>query len=108
MPLYELLVISKINIDKSKIASLIKNLATQVIKKKGVVRKLDDLRTRELPYTMRSHQQAYQHGFYWAMTFDINPNELPDLKNQLDLDPRVIRHNIIKLASKFEDTVSPQ
>ena len=105
MPLYELLIITSTKIEKPRLAALMKTVANQVLKNDGVVRKFEDLKTRQLPYTMSSHQNLYHHGYFWSMTFDIKPSALENMKNQLDLDSRVIKHNIIKLGSTFEETV---
>lgn len=108
MPLYELLVITIPDINKARLGLLLKNVATLVLKSNGVVRKFEDLKMRELPFPMSSHQaEPYKHGYFWTMTFDINPNEFARFKNQLDLDRRVIKHNIIKIGNTFEETVLP-
>jgi small subunit ribosomal protein S6 len=39
---------------------------------------------------------------YWLMHFDANPGTVQDLGKKLRVDPRVLRHTVVKLGSKLE------
>lgn len=39
------------------------------------------------------------------MQFDANPSVVNELNKKLKVDPRVLRHAVIRLGSKLEDIV---
>lgn len=41
----------------------------------------------------------------WLMQFDANPSVINELNKRLKVDPRVLRHAVIRLGSKLEDIV---
>lgn len=40
------------------------------------------------------------------MQFDANPTVVSELNKRLKVDPRVLRHAVIRLGSKLEDIVA--
>jgi small subunit ribosomal protein S6 len=40
------------------------------------------------------------------MQFDANPTVVNELNKRLKVDPRVLRHAVIRLGSKLEDIVA--
>jgi small subunit ribosomal protein S6 len=40
------------------------------------------------------------------MQFDANPSAVGELNKRLKVDPRVLRHAVIRLGSKLEDVVA--
>jgi small subunit ribosomal protein S6 len=43
---------------------------------------------------------------YWLMHFDANPTTVQELGKKLRVDPRVLRHTVIKLGSKLDDVTA--
>jgi small subunit ribosomal protein S6 len=50
--------------ETSVIKNLLKHCATHVLNNKGVVRKFENLGTKQLPYRMKRHQEIFDHGSY--------------------------------------------
>ncbi|KAJ1915883.1 hypothetical protein IWQ60_008296 [Tieghemiomyces parasiticus] len=112
MPLYELLCISSRNIATANARDLVKMSALTVLDRGGVVRGFTNFGIRVLPHRIKRHQQYFEEGRYWLMHFDCNPLVLTELTKSLRLDPRVLRHNVLKLdnklaAYKYNTTESP-
>jgi small subunit ribosomal protein S6 len=115
---------------------LLKTSALQVLDKGGVVRGFENWGSRILPHRIKRHQQYFNSGqyvvvviyelviqlsmaitnvlvtffstifSYWLMHFDANPTTVQELGKKLRVDPRVLRHNVIKLGSKLEDVTA--
>ncbi|KAG2186300.1 hypothetical protein INT43_002738 [Umbelopsis isabellina] len=102
MPFYELVCIARSNLAKTNMHDLLKTSASQVLDKGGVVRGFENWGSRNLPHRIKRHQQYFDSGHYWLMHFDANPGTVQDLGKKLRVDPRVLRHTVVKLGSKLE------
>ncbi|KAJ1986004.1 hypothetical protein H4R33_003622 [Dimargaris cristalligena] len=102
MPFYELLCISRSQIGAANIRDLFKNSALSIIDRGGVVRGISHFGISVLPHRIKRHQEYHERGRYWLMHFDCNPVVLNDLTKSLNLDPRVLRHNIVKMDSSLK------
>ncbi|KAI9298928.1 30S ribosomal protein S6 [Neoconidiobolus thromboides FSU 785] len=102
MPLYELSLIVRPKLNPNNIKDLMKRSVQTIWNHKGVVTEIKDLHQKTLPYPMKRHQEYFHAGRYYLLNFHANPNALVDLGNKLKVDPRVIRHGIIKVADKID------
>ncbi|KAG0224281.1 hypothetical protein BGW42_005212 [Actinomortierella wolfii] len=109
MVFYELFCISRSRLVEANIKDLVKQTSLTVMNKGGVVRALKPWGDKQLPYRIRKHQEYHNEGFHWVMQFDANPTVVAELNKKLNVDPRVLRHTVIKLGSKLENVVqSPE
>lgn len=64
---------------QNEIFSTLKRTAESIFDKGGVIRKIENLGARDLPFKMSEHGQVYRQGNYFLMTFDSPPNAISDL-----------------------------
>ncbi|KAJ1962955.1 hypothetical protein IWQ62_003367 [Dispira parvispora] len=102
MPFYELLCIAKPTLGMANTRDLLKSSALKVLDRGGVVRGFSFFGTRSLPQRIKRHQEFFTEGKYWLMHFDCNPQTYSELSKNLRLDPRVLRHNFIKMKNPFK------
>ncbi|KAF9413086.1 hypothetical protein BGZ94_000834 [Podila epigama] len=106
MVFYELFCISRTRLVEANLKDLVKQTSLIVMNKGGVVRHLKPLGETDLPYRIRKHQEYHVQGYQWLMQFDSNPSVVAELNKRLKVDPRVLRHAVIRLGSKLEDVVA--
>ncbi|KAJ1670834.1 hypothetical protein EV182_007974 [Spiromyces aspiralis] len=86
---------------------LVRQSAKAILDRGGVVRGFWSLqKDAKLPYRMKRHQEYHTEGHYWVMHYDCNPLTNKQLMDQLKLDQRVIRHNVVKLGSVLENIIT--
>ncbi|KGG50507.1 30S ribosomal protein S6 [Mitosporidium daphniae] len=56
-----------------------------------------------LPYRMRKNYEYQYFGRYWTLNFFCNPTGLLAIKADLASDAEIIRHRLIKRATKLPD-----
>ncbi|KAF8976735.1 hypothetical protein BGZ46_008028 [Entomortierella lignicola] len=105
MVFYELFCTSRTLVEVN-LKDLVKQTSLIVMNKGGVVRNLKPLGEKRLPYRIRKHQEYHMNGYQWLMQFDANPTVVNELNKRLKVDPRVLRHAVIRLGSKLEDVVA--
>ncbi|KAJ3081795.1 hypothetical protein HK102_002124, partial [Quaeritorhiza haematococci] len=84
------------------LANLMKTAGLHILDRGGVVRKFENIGSRQLPYRMRRHQEIFDHGHYWSMLFDASPSTMQSLLKTLSYDERVIRHTSIKVGDSLQ------
>ena len=104
MPLYDMVVVTKINIGRQRLLDLYKTTAMQIIGSRGVVRSINNMTTRPLPYPIRAHGVKYRDGLFWSMRFDCHPGHLKNFGKAMQRDLRVLRHTIVRVTSSFDET----
>ncbi|XP_026470516.1 probable 28S ribosomal protein S6, mitochondrial [Ctenocephalides felis] len=92
---YELSLILR-NMPRNEIFSTLKRTAESIFDKGGVIRKIENLGARDLPFKMSEHGQVYRQGNYFLMTFDSPPNAISDLHEGYSRDIDIIRKCIYK------------
>ncbi|KAJ1971308.1 hypothetical protein H4R35_005342 [Dimargaris xerosporica] len=102
MPFYELLCIAKDSLTHVNMKDLLKTSAVKVLDKGGAVRGFSYFGNKTLPHRIKRHQEYHNQGRYWMMHFDCNPLVLHDLEKSLKLDPRVLRHNVVKVKDSLQ------
>ena len=114
MVLYELLMITRCqakaagkfnygvySVDKPLIRKLLDQCTRQILNNNGVVRKFENLGSKQLPYRMKRHQEIFDSGSYFTITFDSSPKVMEELCANLKLNEAVIRHSILKLGDRL-------
>ncbi|CCJ29224.1 unnamed protein product [Pneumocystis jirovecii] len=100
MVLYELLCISRADLKVKSLRELVKTSGSVIINKGGIIRDLEDWGNIVLPKKIKKHQQTHCEGHHWTMLFDSSPQTQFEVNKILKLDPRIIRHSIIRLGNK--------
>ncbi|KAJ2449057.1 translocase of outer mitochondrial membrane [Coemansia sp. RSA 2336] len=81
---------------------LLKKSALTVLDRGGAVRGFVNIgREQMLPYRMKRHMEYHTHGSFWLMHYFSNPKTSQVLLDQLKLDARVIRCNVVKVTDKL-------
>ncbi|KAJ2778316.1 hypothetical protein H4R18_004679 [Coemansia javaensis] len=107
MPLYELVCISRSGMTQGSMKDLLKKSALTVLDRGGAVRGFVNIgREQPLPYHMKRHMETHTHGSFWLMHYFSNPKTSDVLINQLKLDARVIRCNVVKVTDRLGQMVS--
>ncbi|GAA5978775.1 hypothetical protein JCM10908_004480 [Rhodotorula pacifica] len=115
MPLYELVCIAKHHTSLTPLQTLVRSSAALIADNGGVVRRLDNWGTRNLPQKMRvgkrrgggggggGEEASSSTGDYFTLSFDCNPPTLSSLHSRLRLDPSVLRFTTLKVGSTLAD-----
>ncbi|KAJ2711281.1 hypothetical protein H4R19_003324 [Coemansia spiralis] len=102
MPLYELVCISRSGMTADSLKGLLKKSALTVLDRGGAVRGFVNIgREQPLPYRMRRHMEYHTRGSFWLMHYFSNPKTSSVLMDQLKLDARVIRCNVVKVTDRL-------
>uniref|UniRef100_A0A6M2DKT6 Small ribosomal subunit protein bS6m n=1 Tax=Xenopsylla cheopis TaxID=163159 RepID=A0A6M2DKT6_XENCH len=92
---YELSLILR-NMPRNEIFSTLKRTAESIFEKGGIIRKIDNLGARDLPYKISANGQVHRQGNYFLMTFDSPPHAIEDLREEYSRDIDIIRKRIYK------------
>ena len=68
----------------------------------GVVRGITNWGICLLPNSVRKHQSTYHQGHYFLMRFDSSVKAQNSLRKTLDLDPRMVRHSVVKMGNTLK------
>ncbi|GAB6032240.1 28S ribosomal protein S6, mitochondrial [Chamberlinius hualienensis] len=92
MPTYELTLIYKI-VAQAELKTLIKRTAEAVFAEKGIIRKMENLGTRPLPYIMKKSSINHKQGCYFLMHFDCPTSSIVRLDDLFQRDTDILRKN---------------
>ncbi|CAL1542691.1 unnamed protein product [Lymnaea stagnalis] len=93
MPTYELSVILKA-LQRPELVQVIKRCCTNILDQGGIIRGMENLGLKPLPYRMSNHGQKFTEGNYILIKFD-GSTQLPDqLKDIFKRDLDVIRRTV--------------
>lgn len=86
-----------------------KTTGSIVLSSRGVVRGFTNWGTfllpKPIPQVGATSQSAtkYHTGHYFIMRFDASPKTQHVIRKTLGLDPRLLRHSVVKMGTKLED-----
>ena len=114
MVLYQLICITGSKVARPTIKEIAKTAGNTILNNGGVVREIQNLGIRTLPKPIKKYQATFDEANYFIMSFDSNRAFISRLrliiarvqKNvslTIKLDPRVLRHSIVKLGDKLDD-----
>ncbi|XP_027861920.1 small ribosomal subunit protein bS6m [Xiphophorus couchianus] len=95
MPRYELALILKA-MQRPETAAVVRRTVETLMERGAVVRNLENLGERLLPYKMTKHNQRHSRGTYFLVDFYCAPSILDDLLNHLHRDVDVVRPTVMK------------
>ncbi|XP_069101503.1 small ribosomal subunit protein bS6m-like [Argopecten irradians] len=101
MPRYELALILK-DLPRAALASALKRSCQHVWNEKGIVRKIENLGTKQLPYKIHVHGTKNITGSYFVVNFDSNALSKEAIENRLRQDTEVVRPTIFTIAEDEE------
>ncbi|PNF37432.1 putative 28S ribosomal protein S6, mitochondrial [Cryptotermes secundus] len=87
--------------------STLRRSADAIFNKGGIIRKVENLGTRNLPYKMSAHDAVHKKGSYFVFQFICPPASLHDLEEEYGRDVDIIRRRIFKVEApeEFECTL---
>ncbi|KAF7667366.1 hypothetical protein LDENG_00065750 [Lucifuga dentata] len=95
MPRYELAVILKA-MQRPETAAALRRTVETLMERGAVVRDLENLGERLLPYKITKHNQRHSRGAYFLIDFYASPSILTGLLNHLHRDVDVVRPTVLK------------
>eukprot|EP00954_Amorphochlora_amoebiformis_P017265 1317970-Amorphochlora_amoeboformis.AAC.1 len=95
MPTYDILCIAKVT-SKENFKRIFRNATSIVVRNGGLVRGVDNLGVRPLPYRMRAHTKWNYYGNYFKFKVQINPQTLKEVDKSFKIDEDMIRWTPIK------------
>ncbi|XP_036429628.1 28S ribosomal protein S6, mitochondrial [Colossoma macropomum] len=95
MPRYELALILKA-MQRPEAAAALRRTVETLLERGAVVRDLENLGERRLPYKISKHNQRHTHGGYYLIDFHASPSAVRGFLNHLERDVDVIRPTVLK------------
>lgn len=87
--------------------SVLKRTAESILDKGGIIRQLQNLGSRALPYKISEHGLVHREGTYFTINFDAAPSKIADVREELGRDIDIVRKHIFKVEEpeKYECTL---
>ncbi|XP_036403322.1 28S ribosomal protein S6, mitochondrial [Megalops cyprinoides] len=95
MPRYELSLILKV-MQRPETAAVLRRTVETLMERGAVVRGLENLGERTLPYKISKHNLRHTRGGYFLVDFHAAPSILPGLLDHLERDVDVVRPTVLK------------
>lgn len=95
MPRYELALILKA-MQRPETAAALRRTVETLMERGAVVRHLENLGEKLLPYKMTKHSQRHSRGTYFLVDFYAAPSALTGLLDHLHRDVDVVRPTVLK------------
>lgn len=95
MPRYELALILK-SMQRPETAAALRRTVETLMERGAVVRDLENLGERLLPYKIKKHNQGHSQGAYFLIDFYASPNIVTGLMDHLHRDVDVVRPTVLK------------
>lgn len=90
---------------QADLITTLKRTADSIYGKGGVIRKLENLGFKDMPYKISKDKLPYRQAHYFIYTFDVPPAALHDLRDESNRDVDILRQRVLKLEDE-EDVVS--
>ena len=121
MVLYELICITRkqTNVGAIVIREIARTAGTTILQNGGVVRKVHNMGLRTLPKPIKKFQATHDEANYFTMLFDSNRKLYvycvsdcsavvqKQVALTLNLDPRVLRHSVVKIGDRLQTLALP-
>lgn len=105
MPRYELALILKA-MQRPETAATLRRTVETLMERGAVVRDLENLGERLLPYKMTKHGERHTQGTYFLIDFYSSPNILTGLLDHLHRDVDVVRPTVLKKDEQVPQSTS--
>ncbi|XP_071113026.1 small ribosomal subunit protein bS6m-like [Haliotis cracherodii] len=104
MPSYEMSLIIKAALKRPELSHVIRRTCESLIGKGGIIRSMENLGLRPLPYKMACQGKKQTEGNYVLINFDSSPESVTNIQDDLKRDVDIIRPSILR---RDEDFVRP-
>ncbi|NXM67152.1 RT06 protein, partial [Serilophus lunatus] len=81
---------------KPETAAVLKRTVEALMERGAVVRSLENLGERALPYKISRHSQRHRRGWYFLVDLEAPPSIVPSMVELLGRDIDVIRQGFVK------------
>lgn len=95
MPRYELSLVLKA-MQRPETAAVLRRTVETLMERGAVVRNLENLGERRLPYKISKHSQRHTRAAFFLIDFHAAPSILTALLNHLERDVDVVRQTVLK------------
>ncbi|XP_046433162.1 probable 28S ribosomal protein S6, mitochondrial [Neodiprion virginianus] len=99
MPTYELAMLLRV-MPKTDIVSTLKRTANTIFSTGGIIRKIDSLGFKKMPFKTSAHSLVHREANYFIIYFDAPPSKIFDLDEAFGRDVDVVRRRIYKQDSE--------
>ncbi|CAG9821825.1 unnamed protein product [Phaedon cochleariae] len=106
---YELMLLLRV-MPKTELKTVLKRTANMIFEKGGIIRKLENLGTRDMPYKTSVHGVVYNKASYFLYEFNVPPTSIDQLLDEYGRDIDIIRRRIYKKIEpeQFECTLDDE
>lgn len=98
---YELCLLLR-TMPKSQLKSTIKRTAQAIFDKGGIIRRIENMGTRDMPFKTSVHGVVYNKASYYLMEFNVSPQHVEDLGEEYGRDVDIVRKSIFKKQALSE------
>ncbi len=105
MPRYELCVILKA-MQRPETAAVLRRTVETLLQRGAVVRALENLGERRLPYKISKHDSRHTHGGYFSVDFHASPKIVSELLDHLERDIDVLRPTVLNKDTELSQAQS--
>lgn len=74
-----------------------KRTAESILDQGGIIRRLQNLGSRVLPYKISEHGLVHVEGTYFTINFDVAPSKITDMREEFGRDIDIVRRHIFKV-----------
>ncbi|PIK52810.1 putative 28S ribosomal protein S6, mitochondrial-like [Apostichopus japonicus] len=106
MPGYELSLIMKV-LHGPELRDAVRRSLTFILENGGIIRKLEYLGEKRLPYRMRAHNENFVNGRYFVVDFHAPTSILPVMHNYFKREIDIIRPSMIRQETEAMPTSKP-
>ena len=96
MPTYDFCCIASARVTNEHLVGLISKISGDVIKRGGIVRRIEHYGVRPLAYPIRAHSHKHEVGRYFRMFVQASPISAEDVAHRLKVDEGIIRFRPFK------------
>lgn len=87
----------KLFVGQPEVVSTLKRTAHKILDNGGIIRKLENLGTRPLPYKISEHGLVHRTGSYFVMQFDAPTPLIQEMKEEYGRDIDIVRRHIFRV-----------
>ncbi|XP_069698698.1 small ribosomal subunit protein bS6m [Periplaneta americana] len=95
MPNYEVALVLRA-MSRPEIITTLKRSAESIFSKGGIIRKIENLGSGDLPYKMRAHSLVHRQGSCFVVHFICPPTAISVLEDEYGRDVDIVRRTIFK------------
>lgn len=100
MPSYELALLLR-TMPKPELKSTLKRVATAVFNRGGIIRNIENLGFRPMPYKTSAHGLVHREANYFVIKIDTATQAVYDLREEYSRDVDIIRQRVFKVVEEI-------